>query len=43
MPHYKAFGMINFQYEKRIGKKILNKAANDKNYSQDNNGITIFN
>ena len=31
MPHFKAFGMINFQYEIRIQYKILNKATKDKN------------
>jgi hypothetical protein len=36
MPHFKAFGMINLQYEIRIWKNFLNKATNDKT-SQDNN------
>jgi hypothetical protein len=33
MPHFKAFGMINLQYEinKNLAQKILNKAKNDKN------------
>jgi hypothetical protein len=31
MPHFKAFDMINLQYEIRIWQKILNKATNDKN------------
>ena len=33
MPHFKAFGMINFQYEIRIWYKILNKATNGKKQS----------
>ena len=36
MPHFKAFGMINLQYEIIIWQEILNKAKNDNN-SQDNN------
>ena len=30
MPNFKDFGMINLQCEKEFGKKILNKATNDK-------------
>ena len=30
MHHFKAFDMINLQYEIRIWKKILNKATSDK-------------
>ena len=30
MPHFKAFDMMNMQYEIRICQKILNKATNDK-------------
>ena len=30
MPDFKDFGMINLQCEKEFGKKILNKATNDK-------------
>ena len=36
MPHFKAFGMINLQYEIRIWWNIPNKATNDKT-SQNNN------
>ena len=42
MPHFKAFGMINFQYEIRIGIKFLIKPQMAKN-SQDNNWIIISN
>ena len=31
MPHFKAFDLMNMQYEIRICQKILNKATNDKN------------
>ena len=31
MHHFKAFDMINLQYEIKVWKKILNKATNDKN------------
>ena len=31
MHHFKAFDMINLQYEIKIWKKILNEATNDKN------------
>ena len=31
MPHFKAFCMMNLQYEIRIWYKILNKTTNDKN------------
>ena len=31
MHHFKAFAMINLQYEIKVWKKILNKATNDKN------------
>ena len=30
MPHFKAFSMINLQYEIRLWQKILDKATNDK-------------
>ena len=30
IPHFKAYGMINLQYEIKIWKTILNKATNDK-------------
>ena len=40
MPHFKAFGMINLQYEKGFGKKFLIKPQMTKT-SQDNNGIII--
>ena len=31
MTHFKAFNMMNMQYEIKIWEKILNKATNDKN------------
>ena len=31
MHHFKAFDLMNMQYETRICQKILNKATNDKN------------
>ena len=37
MPHFKAFDMMNLQYEIRIWYKLLNKATNDQTKtSQDN-------
>ena len=33
MPHFKAFDMMNLEYEIKIWKKMLNKATNDKNQS----------
>ena len=38
MPHFKAFGMMNLQYEKRFVKKIHNKGA----MSQLQVQVTIF-
>ena len=34
MPHFKAFDMMDMQYEVSIYQKIINNATNDKNYHQ---------